>query len=91
MNIELEKHIGTGYSGQDVDHGQWRVKADGQHVGYLPYAEGSWFAPIIRCVNSCDMDELVEAISAKVGWQVGGRSELPPLQDTVTEEDFEDE
>lgn len=90
MLIELEKHIGTGRDGSEVDHGQWRVKADGQHVGYLPYGEGSWFAPIVRCSQS-DMEELIDAISAKVGWKVGGNSELPPLPETIEEDEEEDE
>lgn len=90
MAIELEKHIGQSRDGQDVDHGQWRVKDNGIHVGYLPYAEGSWFAPIVRCTDA-EMQELIDAISAKVGWKVGGNSSLPPLEETLEEDDEDDE
>lgn len=47
MNVELKKHIGMNFAGQQVEVGQWMVYVDGQHVAYLPYQIDSELLPIV--------------------------------------------
>lgn len=85
IEIVLTDHIGTGLKGQPVDHGQWIVMADGQHVGYLSKQPGAWFASIVA-MDETTKTELVQAIEAKISGQVGGVA-MPVDPDDEPEED----
>ena len=84
MNIELLDHVGKSPTGEPVDHGQWVVFCDGQHVGYLQKDEGAWLACIVYMSDETKT-ELIEAVSKAAKLKVGGAA-VPPAPDLDTDE-----
>jgi hypothetical protein len=81
MKVELTDHVGKSRSGADVDHNQWIVMIDDQHIGYLGKEPGS----VLGCFVPMDQatrDKVVEAINQKLPNHAGG---------IVTPPDFDDD
>ncbi len=51
MNVELKPHIGVLPSGKKVEHRQWMVFADGEHVGYLDHQCEFPLMPVARLIG----------------------------------------
>jgi hypothetical protein len=87
IEIQLFDHIGVSPMGERVDHDQWIVKADGQHIGYLPKADGSWLV----CIVAMDEDvkqRIVEAVNRRVATDIGGIVTTPePIEEDDEESD----
>jgi hypothetical protein len=89
MQITLTDHVGTSPDGKTVDHNQWIVMCDGQHVGYLQKTEGAWLACIVF-MDEATKAELIEAVSKAAKLKVGGAA-IPPDPDLETDDKGEDE
>jgi len=71
VQIELNDHVGVSITGDPVNQNQWVVMCDELHVGYLQKMEGAWLSCIVFMDEATKL-ELIEAVSAAAGWQVGG-------------------
>jgi hypothetical protein len=89
MQITLTDHVGTAPTGEIVDHKQWIVKCDNQHVGYLQKYEGAWLACIVHMDDSTKA-ELIQAVSAAAKLKIGGAA-IPPDPDLETDNEGQDE
>lgn len=89
MQITLTDHVGASPDGKPVDHNQWIVMCDGQHVGYMQKAEGAWLACIVH-MDEATKAELIEAVSKAAKLKVGGAA-IPPDPDLETDDEGEDE
>lgn len=89
MKIELNDHVGVSPDGKKVDHNQYIVMCDGQHVGYLPKNEGAWMACIVF-MDEATKAELIEAVSKAARIKVGGAA-IPVDPDLEPKDEGEDE
>jgi hypothetical protein len=90
IEIQLIDHVGVSPMNEHVDHGQWIVKADGQHIGYLPKTPGAWLA----CIVAMDEDvkqQIVEAVNKRVAVEIGGIVTTPEPPEEDEDEDEDDE
>jgi ABC-type protease/lipase transport system fused ATPase/permease subunit len=87
IEIQLIDHVGVSPMGDHVDHDQWIVKADGQHIGYLPKSEGAWLA----CIVAMDDDvkqQIVDAVNKRIVHDIGGIVTTPePIEDDDEDEE----
>ena len=63
--------MGVSITGTPVDHKQWVVMCDGQHVGYLQKSDGAW----LQCIVFMDeptKNELVDAVEKAASQKIGG-------------------
>lgn len=71
MHITLSDHVGLSVDGKLVDHQQWIVMCDGQHVGYLQKADGAWLQCIVF-MDESTKQELIEAVCTEAKLKIGG-------------------
>jgi hypothetical protein len=87
IEIQLIDHVGVSPMGAHVDHDQWIVKADGQHIGYLPKTANAWLV----CIVAMDEDvkqQIIEAVNKRVATDIGGIVTTPePIEDDEDEDD----
>lgn len=84
IEIKLIDHVGVDPFGNRVEHNQWLVIADGNHIGYLPKTENAWLA----CIVAMDEDvkqRIVEAVNRRIATEIGGVA-MPPEPETEDDE-----
>ena len=77
--VELTDHVGTSVDGRRVDHGQYIVMVDGQHVGFLPKVNGAWLACIVA-MDDYQQAEVMKAVQKKLGKEIKGVASMPYVE-----------
>lgn len=90
MDIRLVDHVGYTPRGRRVEHNQWLVQLDGQHVGFLGKRPGSHLS-LVAWADPDTRAEIEQAISQQLGRPIGGSAMINEPQDEPPADEDDDE
>ena len=76
MKVELERHFGTKPGGKQVELPQYRVRGDGNVIGYIAWHDGAPLC-LIQHFGPIEVKEIEEKVQELKGNMVGGTSMVP--------------